>query len=186
MAYVGCDAGSSYAISVDEGVSFIVERSPKAIKEFLKTLEKGSSIAVEATGRWHLMLAEMAYEKGFTVYVVNPWDFSKYRDSVCPRAKTDPIDAQILSRYAAKENDRLRCWVPPAETPRRARDLLGLRNQTSVARIALEQSLKAISLRSSPAARILQKEVESFGSWRTSSSRRLSNCLRRTAPSGGC
>lgn len=160
MSYVGCDAGSSYAVSVDEGDAFVLERSPKAIKQFLKTLEQGSSIAVEATGRWHLMLAEMAYAKGFTVYVLNPWDFSNYRDSVSWRAKTDPIDAQVLSRFVARENDRLRSWAPPAEVPRRARDLLGLRDQTSVARIALEQSLKAIGLKSSPSARALLKEVK--------------------------
>ncbi len=161
MAYVGCDAGSrSYGVSVDEGDPFVVERSPKEIKEFLKGLEKGSSIAVEATGRYHLMLAEMAYEKGFTVYVLNPSEFALYRDSISWRAKTDPIDAQILSRYVARENDRLRAWVPPQHVPRRARDLLGLRDQTSTARIALEQSLKAIGLKSRPAARILQNEVE--------------------------
>jgi len=145
MPFIGVDTGkASYEVCV-ENMLLKVERSKKPVRKFLNGLQAGSVICIEATGKYHLLLAEMAYELGFTVYVVNPADFACYRDSISYRAKTDPIDARILARYAEREHDRLRAWIPPQKVPALARELLQMRETLVSARVAMQQSLSETS-----------------------------------------
>jgi transposase len=160
MAVVGVDTGKSSYEMYDGNQVFPVERSKKPVRKFLKSLEPGSVLCMEATGKYHLMIAEMAYEMGFSVYVVNPADFRCYRDSVCYRAKTDPIDARILARYAEREHDRLRPWVPPQRVPARARELLQVRDTLVGSRVALQQSLGEVPLAGSPALKGVEDILE--------------------------
>lgn len=74
-----------------------------AIDRWLSQLADGSVIAMEATGTYHRRLADLAYARGFAVYVVNPRDFYYYARGVGARGKTDPLDARLLARYVANE-----------------------------------------------------------------------------------
>jgi transposase len=83
------------------------------ISAWLDTLPAGSVIAMEATGIYHRRLADLAYERGFVVYVVNPRDVYYYARGMGARGKTDPSDAKLLARYVAHERAHLHPYVPP-------------------------------------------------------------------------
>jgi len=154
--FAGVDSSkSSFDVSLD-GTVLKVERSPKSVRKLLRALPEGTCLVMEATAKLHLMLADAAYEAGFTVYVVNPADFARYRESVNYRVKSDAVDAQILARYGEREHDRLRRYVPQDKLSMRVRELLGLRDQLVESRVAISQSLSQITLLDSLAL----KEVE--------------------------
>ncbi|MFZ6747313.1 IS110 family transposase, partial [Undibacterium sp. JH2W] len=67
-----------------------------ALKKFLKQLPPGSSIAMEATGAYHRVLADLAFQMGLHVYVLNPKDTRHYAKGVGARAKTDNVDAMLI------------------------------------------------------------------------------------------
>ncbi len=110
-----------------------------ALRAWLATLPPGSRIGVEATGRYHELLADLAHTQGFTVYVLNPKDTRYYARSLGRRGKTDRVDAEVLARYVAKEHGGLHAYVP-ASPAQRAIDRL-LRRRARI--VALRGSLRA-------------------------------------------
>lgn len=59
-----------------------VDNTPEGISSLLEDAPPGSVIAMEATGRYHKLLADTAHLWGFKVVVHNPKDVSKYAKSV--------------------------------------------------------------------------------------------------------
>lgn len=86
-----------------------------ALRSWLGSLPKGSRIGLESTGRYHRLLADLAYTMGFTVYVLNAMDVRHYAKGIGRRGKTDRVDAEVLARYVAKEHQDLHPYVPPTE-----------------------------------------------------------------------
>lgn len=118
---------------------------PRAIARWLKTLPPGPvAIAVEATNTFHLALCLKAHQAGHTVYLVDGYRLSRYRDSMGVRAKTDTTDAQLLRRYLMREHDSLRPWSPPPKAYTTLLQLLTRRATLVKARGALQQSLADI------------------------------------------
>lgn len=94
-----------------------LKNSLKPVKRFLATLAPETILAMEATGRFHRLLADTAYAMGFTVIVLNPKDVSRYAKSVSPRATTDPISARIIAEFASVREHRTYAPAPKfAET----------------------------------------------------------------------
>jgi len=89
-----------------------VANSVKPVKRFLSKLAPGTTIAMEATGRYHRLLADTAYAMGFVVFVFNPKDVNRYAKSVSPRAATDPIAARIIAEFASVRDHRPYVPVP--------------------------------------------------------------------------
>ena len=112
-----------------------------AISAWLDTLLAGSVIGMEATGTYHRRLADLAYERGFLVYVVNPRDVYYYARGMGSRGKTDPSDAKLLARYVAHERAHLHSYVPPTALYERLTTLLERRALLVRTRQALTQSL---------------------------------------------
>lgn len=110
------------------------------IKKWLGQQPANTAICVEATNTYHLDLVEMAYEKGFAVYVVDGFQLSNYRKSVGGRVKTDASDAYLLSRYLSREGSGLRPWSPPPAVYGKLQSLLRRRASLVSARTALTQS----------------------------------------------
>lgn len=108
-----------------------------ALRSWLSSLPAGSRIGLEATGRYHRLLADLAHELGFTVFVLNPKDTYHYAKGLGRRGKTDRLDAQMLARYVAKEHDDFHPYVP-ATTEQQAIDrLLKRRARITVLKVAL-------------------------------------------------
>ena len=111
------------------------------ISAWLDTLPAGSVIAMDATGIYHRRLADLAYERGFLVYVVNPRNVYYYARGLGTRGKTDPSDAKVLARYVAHERAQLHPYVPPSALCERLTTLLERRAVLVRTRQALTQSL---------------------------------------------
>lgn len=103
---------------------FPIPNTPKSIKAWLKTVPRGSALAIEATSTYHMELADQAHASGLTVYVIDGFRLSKYRESVAVRAKTDAHDAVLLARYLNKERSSLKAWTPPPAGHRQIQVLL--------------------------------------------------------------
>jgi transposase len=116
-----------------------VDNQRGALRAWLATLPPGSRIGVEATGRYHERLADLAHMMGFTVYVLNPKDTRYYARSLGRRGKTDRVDAEVLARYVAKEHGELPAYGP-ASPAQRGIDRL-LRRRARI--VALRGALRA-------------------------------------------
>ena len=129
------------AVYPDEvGVKRIANQDA-AISAWLDTLPAGSVIGMEATGTYHRRLADLAYERGLVVYVVNPRDVYYYARGMGARGKTDPSDAKLLARDVAHERAHLHPYVPPTALCERLTTLLERRAVLVRTRQALTQSL---------------------------------------------
>lgn len=94
-----------------------IANSKSAVVKFLSSLPEGSTIAMEATGKYHRLLADMAFAKGFRVYVFNPKDAQRFANSINPRAKTDKADAKAIALFAeAREHQPYKPTPPLAES----------------------------------------------------------------------
>jgi transposase len=121
-----------------------VKRTRAELTAAFSILPDDARLVMEATGRYHRLVAEVARRVGLSVRCVNPYVFSLYRRSVSPRAKNDRIDAQILQRFGEREWDRL----PESETPnpqmQRLKDLMELRDTQVKLKVAWQQSMSEI------------------------------------------
>lgn len=126
-----------------------------AIKSWLNTLPHGSAIALEATGNYHHELVYLAHEHGFTLYLLDGYRLSKYREGVGVRAKTDAQDAQLILRFMTHEQEALTPWVPPPKTFYRIQNLLRRRAALVKAQVALRQSLSGL-----PELKVLSQQLD--------------------------
>ena len=118
-----------------DGHASCVKNSAKAVKGFLCRLPAGTILAMEATGRYHRLLADSAYAMGFVVFVFNPKDVNRYAKSISPRAATDLIAARIIAEFASVRNHRP--YVPPPAFVDVLRNLARTRGGLVKQRVAL-------------------------------------------------
>lgn len=142
--YLGVDV-SKASLALCLGPEQPVQTLPNTaadIARWLASLPAGPvCLALEATNTFHLDFIEQAYRRGYTVYLVDGYRLSRYRDSLGVRAKTDASDAQLLHRYLIREHRDLRPWSPPPAGYTRLQRLLHRRAGLVRARVALQQSL---------------------------------------------
>ena len=124
----------------DDGTQAVLSNTKPEIKKWLKQQPANTALCVEATNIFHLDVVEMAYEKGFKVYVVDGYQLSNYRKGVGGRVKTDASDAALLARYLEREGKELRSWTPPPAVYGKLQSLLRRRAALIAARTSLTQS----------------------------------------------
>ena len=108
--FIGIDVSKdSLSIFVwgQQGTSLEIKNTEQAISNWLMNVPAGSFIGLESTGRYHKLAASMGYNAGMTIFLLQPRDMSNYRRSVTPRSKTDNIDAQVLARFVAMEQEKI-------------------------------------------------------------------------------
>jgi transposase len=123
-----------------------VANRAEPIAAWLAKLPKGAVVAMEATGTYHRLLAQMAHALGMQVYVLNPQTLKHYARAINQRAKTDPCDARMIARYVGHERQKLRCWQPPARAADRLSELLERRRTVVSVRETLMQSLSGLAM----------------------------------------
>ena len=125
--FLGIDVSSRWLdiASADEVVN--IANTPSAIKQWLATLNAPAAIAMEATGIYYRLCAELAVEAGCQVFVLNPRIIHHYAKSVGRRVKNDPVDAQVIRRYLVHEYPQLHAWTPPTKAQERIDTLLNRR-----------------------------------------------------------
>lgn len=89
-----------------------VANTSTGLRKWLRTLPAGSRIGMEASGPYHELLAHLAHDMGFGVFVINPREIRHYARSLGLRAKTDRLDAALIARFIAHEHAHLRAFVP--------------------------------------------------------------------------
>ncbi|HHH37982.1 MAG TPA: IS110 family transposase, partial [Sedimenticola sp.] len=117
----------------------------QAIASWIKSLPDGPvEIALEATNTFHRALCEQAFKARHTIYLIDGYRLSRYREGVGIRAKNDASDARLLCRYLTNERDALRPWSPPPKAYTALLALLSRRAVLVQARARLRQSLAEI------------------------------------------
>src|SRR5262245_18651465 len=101
-------------------------------------------IVLEATGSYWITLAVTLHQAGYAVSVVNPAHVHAFARSLPRRAKTDALDAQLLTLFALERVPQR--WSPPEQIYHELRQrllvrdgLLSMRQQARNQRHALEQ-----------------------------------------------
>jgi len=130
-AYVGIDVSKDrldvHILPQDE--AFNVERNSKglaALVERLKPLAP-SLVAIEATGGFETTAAAAVAAAGLPLAVINPVQIRHYARALGKRAKTDPIDAYVIARFAADVKPEARAL--PDEMTQFLADLVARRRQ---------------------------------------------------------
>lgn len=141
----------------DDALETICNNRP-AVRRWLKRLAPGSALAVEATGSYHRLVAELGHALGHIIYMVDGYRLNRYRDGVGQRAKTDPDDARLLRRYLVAERPHLTPWTPPPAAYTKVYQLLTRRATLVQARDAVRQSCRDVPMLKSAARTMLASQ----------------------------
>lgn len=120
-----------------------IDNERRAIDGFLKR-HPGAALAVEATNTYHELLVERALKLGLVVYLVSGYQIKHYANAVGQRMRTDDIDARLISRFLAREIDRLKPYEPKSPQHALLWTLLKRRATIIQSRQQLQQSLSGI------------------------------------------
>jgi transposase len=159
MSAVGIDISKYWIDIALGGKVWRVRRDKESLVQLFDGLPKDSRIVLEATGRFHRLVVDLARRAGLEVRVVDPYVFSLYRASLNPRAKTDPMDALALMRFAEKEWDRLLDSPVCSKEIQLLKDLLEARETQVKFKTAFGQSLREMETQL-PASQKALKAIE--------------------------
>ena len=117
-----------------------------------------SLVAVEATGGFETMVAASLGAAGLPLVVVNPAQVRAFAAALGQRAKTDPIDAAVIARFAEATRPAVRP-LPDAETQALA-DLVTRRRQIVAMIVAEKQRQKRAPRQTRKSIQRLLKALE--------------------------
>jgi transposase len=129
--FVGIDVSKDrldvHVLPQDE--AFFVERNGRGLATLVERLRPllPSLIVVEATGGFESTTAAAVASAGLPLVVVNPAQIRHYAQALGKRAKTDPIDAMVIARFAADVRPEVRTL--PDEMTQFLADLVARRRQ---------------------------------------------------------
>lgn len=111
------------------GEVFVTGRDAAGLDDLLARLRPlgPELVALEATGGFETVVAATLTAAGLAVAVVNPAQVRAFAKAVGQRAKTDPIDARLIARFAATTRPKARPL--PDEATARLADLVSRRRQ---------------------------------------------------------
>jgi transposase len=111
------------------GEAFALARNGAGIEELVTRLValKPALVAIEATGGFETVVAAGLAGAKLPVVVVNPAQVRAFAKALGQRAKTDPIDAAVIARFAAATHPEVRPL--PDEATRLLADLVARRRQ---------------------------------------------------------
>lgn len=157
--YIGCDMHKKFSVfvSMDERGKLAppvkVANDSLELNAYLKTVEAGTAVAVEASGGWYWFV-DLLEEAGLDVRLVNPLEAKKRMGG---RHKTDQLDAAGLAMLL-RNGTLPEVWIPPAEL----RDLRGLMRT----RLALRHHTTTLKNR-------IHGAIRRYGQWESGESRDL-------------
>jgi len=76
------------------------KNNPSGFDAFRKIIKENSCCVMEATGVYHVQLADFLFKKGILVSVVNPLVIKRFMQMNLRRIKTDKADAEMICKYA--------------------------------------------------------------------------------------
>lgn len=161
--YIGIDVSKDrldIGANTPSVASFQVPRDHGGLAELVERLKPlgAERIAVEATGGFETVVAAALAAAGLPVVVVNPAQVRAFAQALGKRAKTDPIDAAVIARFAEATRPELRP-LPDAETEALG-DLVARRRQIVTMIGSENQRLKRASARTTKSIKRLLKALE--------------------------
>lgn len=145
QSLLGIDVAKDW-LDISNGNTVVrIDNTPQAIKGYLKQYSLAVSIAIEPTSSYHEVFVHYALLHQHTVYLVDAYRVSRYRDAVGIRAKTDSNDAHLLYRYLEAEQRQLKAYQEPPKAIKRLMNLLRARSKLIQSKGVLEQSLANIA-----------------------------------------
>ncbi|CDN51138.1 ISHne3, transposase (plasmid) [Neorhizobium galegae bv. orientalis str. HAMBI 540] len=96
------------------GKAFFVGNSHAGIDDLVQRLKSERSaeascvVALEATGGFEMLAAARLSSAGFAVIVISPAQVRAYANAIGRRAKTDPIDAEVIAAFVAATRPEIR------------------------------------------------------------------------------
>jgi len=128
---VGIDVSKSRldVCLLPSGEAFDVARDAGGVDLLVSRLQGRdvALIAIEATGGYETTVAASLASVGLPLVVVNPGQVRHYAQALGQKAKTDPIDAYVIARFAADTNPQVRPLAD--EATRLLQALIGRRRQ---------------------------------------------------------
>ena len=144
---LGADVDSRYVWVARAGCPLPPQRidnTRPAIRTWLRNVPQGSRLAMESTGVYHELLAELAHKAGLQVFVINPRDLRRYSEAIGGRAKTDRVDAAVIARYIDREHAALHPYVISTAEQRSLSRLIRRRAKLVQIKGSLAQSLRGL------------------------------------------
>ncbi len=102
MTYTGVDISKDYFDVDQSGVAKHFDNTPAGFGAFIAQLPKDSHCVMEATGPYSWRLAYALVDAQIAVSVVNPLQAHRYSQALFNRAKTDKVDARVLTLFGEK------------------------------------------------------------------------------------
>lgn len=124
------------------GEVFVTSRDAAGLDDLLARLRPlgPALVALEATGGFETVVAATLASAGLPVAVVNPAGVRAFATAIGQRAKTDPIDARLIARFASATRPEARPL--PDEATTRLADLVSRRRQIIAMIVAERQRQK--------------------------------------------
>jgi len=141
----GVDVAKDWLDIFDGNEVVRIDNHLRSVKAFLKQLSRTSTFAVESTSTYHELLVETAIAAGHTVYLVDAYRLSRYREAVGVRAKTDANDARLLLRYLRSERNQLIPFKPLPKAVKRLNRLLKARAKVTELKASMSMTLAGVS-----------------------------------------
>lgn len=121
------------------GERFVVARDGAGIDELIVRLRalKATIVGLEATGGYETVVAASLSAAALPVVIVNPAQVRAFANALGRRAKTDPIDADVIAHFMEATKPAVRPL--PDEATRQLADLVGRRSQIMAMMMAERQ-----------------------------------------------
>jgi transposase len=145
-AYVGIDVAKAELVVASPTAHLLrVPNDPGGFKTLITRLKPMSvaMVVMESTGCYGREAATALIAAGFQVAIVQPGRVRHFAASLGIRAKTDPIDAQVIARFAAATKPRPLMPTEPGVT--RLRALVDRRDQIIEMRKQEENHLETVT-----------------------------------------
>lgn len=158
LEYIGIDVAKKH-LDVDlHGKVRQYDNTDRGVRKLLAELPATAHLVVEATGHYHTRLLHAAHEVEVFVSVVNPAWIKSFRKSGGKRAKTDEIDAPVITAYARfhRPKPTLAC----SESVALLRQLQAVRDSFISQRVELENQLEGITDRA--LCRMLKAQIKTL------------------------
>jgi transposase len=161
MISIGVDISKeTFETSEQEGTSYRNEEynyDKKGMDQFINFLKKKEDkllVTMEATGRYHLRLAEQLYAAGIPVSVVNPLAIKKYGEMKLLRVKSDKADAQLIAEYGAHEEPAM--FRPVPQNRRKMMEILRGIDDFTLMRTQIRGRLEALKIMPEPCDAVIE------------------------------
>ena len=121
--------------------AFTVKRDAEGLAELCRRLKVIApvTVAMEATGGFEAVVAASVAAAGLPVAVINPTQIRSFAAALGQRAKTDPIDAGVIARFADATRPKIRALAD--EETQLLSELVARRRQLIEMRTAEKQRL---------------------------------------------